>query len=70
MVKCAFGQRRKTLLNSLYNQGGLGLTKQELTEAMKAVGLKEMVRGEALTLEQFGALANQIAKIKQEASMD
>ncbi len=70
VVKCAFGQRRKTLLNSLYNQGGLGLTKQELTEAMKAVGLKEMVRGEALTLEQFGALTNQIAKIKQEASMD
>ena len=35
LVKAAFGQRRKTITNSLSN--GLGRTKDEITEAVKAI---------------------------------
>lgn len=58
IVKCAFGQRRKTLLNSLLNQCGLGLTKQRLTEVLCRAGLEEKIRGEALSIEQFCHLSN------------
>ena len=34
IVKCAFGQRRKTLLNGLYNLGNFGLSKDELTQSL------------------------------------
>lgn len=61
IVKCAFGQRRKTLLNSLYNQSKLGLSKEMLTEAIQSVGLDERVRGEILSIQQFGELTKQIS---------
>lgn len=60
IVKCAFGQRRKTLLNSLYNQGKLGLSKEELTEVIQSVGLDEKIRGEMLSMEKFGQLTSEI----------
>ena len=60
IVKCAFGQRRKTLLNSLYNQSKLGFSK-----AIQNVVLDEKVRGEALSLEQFGRLTNEIEKMQK-----
>ena len=62
IVKCAFGQRRKTLLNSLYNQGELGLSKEALTEIIQVIGLSEKIRGEMLSLEQFGDLTKEIEK--------
>ena len=65
IVKCAFGQRRKTLLNSLYNQSKLGLSKPMLIQVIQNVGLDEKVRGEALSLEQFGYLTNEIEKIQK-----
>ena len=65
IVKCAFGQRRKTLLNSLYNQSKLGFSKQMLTQAIQNVVLDEKVRGEALSLEQFGRLTNEIEKMQK-----
>ncbi len=67
IVKCAVGQRRKTLLNGLYNQGKLGLTKEELTEIIQSVCKDEKVRGEALSLEAFGELTNAIyVKMRKE----
>lgn len=62
IVKCAFGQRRKTLLNSIYNQGQLNISKEELSNIIVSVGLDEKVRGESLSLEQFGNLTNEIEK--------
>lgn len=58
VVKCAFGQRRKTLLNCLYNQGGLNLSKEELTELLTSLGFDERVRGEALSIQDFARLAD------------
>lgn len=60
IVKCAFGQRRKTLLNTLYNLGGFGLEKADLEEVIKGIGCDERVRGEALSIEEFGRLTNGI----------
>jgi len=60
IVKCAFGQRRKTLLNGLYNLSELGFTKEELTEILQKVCKNEKVRGEALSIETFGELTNEI----------
>lgn len=65
IVKCAFGQRRKTLLNSIYNQGKLGISKEELSNIIQSIGLDEKVRGESLSIEQFGNLANEIEKAKK-----
>ena len=53
LVKCAFGQRRKTLLNCLFNQGNLGFSKEEWTEILTSLGWDPRVRGEALSIEDF-----------------
>lgn len=57
LIRASFNQRRKTLANGLTN-GGLGLTRECVTEALKKMGLSETIRGEALTLEQFAKLSN------------
>ena len=65
IVKCAFGQRRKTLLNTLCNQGGFDISKEEMTDIIRSAGLDEKIRGEAMSIEQFAALTEKIyEKIK------
>lgn len=55
-VKASFGQRRKTLLNSL---GGLGfLNKDEIREILKEANIDEKRRGETLSIEEFAILSN------------
>lgn len=55
-VKASFGQRRKTLLNSL---GGLGfLNKDEIREILKEANIDEKRRGETLSIEEFTVLSN------------
>lgn len=58
IVKCAFGQRRKTLLNTLCNQGNFNMTKEEIGEIIRSAGLDERIRGEAMSLQEFGVLAD------------
>lgn len=58
IVKCAFGQRRKTLLNSLFNQGGFGLSKEEFSCILENMGLDSRIRGEELSVEQFANLSD------------
>ena len=62
IVKCAFGQRIKTLMNCLFNLGNLGFTKEELTEIIQSLGWDERIRGETLGLEEFAALTDKIAE--------
>lgn len=64
VVKCAFGQRRKTLLNTLCNQGGFGFSKDEMTEIINSAGLNEKVRGEAMNIEEFARLSDKIYEAK------
>lgn len=67
IVKCAFGQRRKTLLNSLFNQGGFGFSKEELTALIEGLGWDARIRGEVLGLAEFAALTDAIAAKRSSA---
>jgi 16S rRNA (adenine1518-N6/adenine1519-N6)-dimethyltransferase len=62
MIRASFNQRRKTLMNGLNNSPELPFTKEEVGQALTALGISENIRGEALTLEQFAALSNQLSK--------
>ena len=55
-IKAGFGQRRKTLANSLHGAEIHPHTKDELIQIIKSQGLSENVRGEALSLAQWAAL--------------
>ena len=63
IVKCAFGQRRKTLLNTLCNQGNFNMTKEEIGEIIRSAGLDERIRGEAMSLQEFGILSDKFYNI-------
>lgn len=58
LIRASFNQRRKTLQNGLNNSPELSFSKEEIAAVIEGLGLPAAVRGEALTLEQFAALAN------------
>lgn len=55
LIRAAFNQRRKTILNSLM---GAGVTKAQITAACDACGIAPTARAEQLTLRDFAALSN------------
>ena len=57
VVKAAFAQRRKTLLNSLAASLGEQQTKEELAQAIARCGLPPDIRGERLSILQFAQLS-------------
>ena len=57
-VKAGFGQRRKTLLNSLQNVKGV--TKEIAIESLQAAGVEASRRAETLDLEEFAKIANEV----------
>lgn len=59
MIKTAFSQRRKTLLNTLVN-GNILSSKEEGKKILETLGLPETIRGEALSIEDFKRLAEMI----------
>ena len=62
IIRASFNQRRKTLVNGLKNSPGLNFSKEQVVEAITAIGKPENIRGEALTLEEFAALSNQLSQ--------
>ena len=58
IVKSAFGQRRKTLLNALSKSPYLTLGKEAVQNALITLGLDPAIRGERLSIEEFAALSN------------
>ena len=62
IIRAAFNQRRKTLVNSLNNASGLNLNKESVLAALEAMELPATIRGEALTLSQFAVLADIVKK--------
>lgn len=54
VVKAAFSQRRKTLKNCLV---GAGFDKEKVAKAISDLGLDENIRGEKLSIQEFGKLA-------------
>lgn len=57
VVKAAFAQRRKTLLNALSAAYGSRFSKDQLRQIVLDCGLPETVRGERLGLDDFSRLA-------------
>ena len=55
VVRAAFGQRRKTILNALAS--GLGLSKDQTRALLAEADIAENARAEQLTLEQLGMLS-------------
>lgn len=60
VVRAAFAQRRKTLLNALSAAYGSRYSKEELRGIIASCGLEENVRGERLGLAEFAALAEKL----------
>lgn len=59
IIKCAFMQKRKTLLNSLTNNK-IFQNKQQGIELLKALQINENIRPEELTLEQFEKISDNL----------
>ena len=58
MVNGGFGQRRKTLLNSL--TGVYGLDKNQVKAVLEQVGIDPVRRAETLTMDEFADIANAV----------
>lgn len=58
-IKNGFGQRRKTLLNSL--TGVCGLAKEIVKEVLEEAGVDPVRRAETLSIEEFAAIANGVS---------
>lgn len=63
IISKSFMQRRKTLSNALLNNNIIN-NKDDVEKMWKKLGINEKVRGESLTLEQFGTIADYITNKK------
>jgi 16S rRNA (adenine1518-N6/adenine1519-N6)-dimethyltransferase len=63
VIRGAFAQRRKTLVNSLSSEFS-ELGKDELTEAVVKCGYRADIRGEKLDIPDFAKLSDAITEIK------
>lgn len=59
-IKAGFGQRRKTLLNSLTGVNGLG--KEDIKKVLENAGVDVARRAETLDITEFAAIANGVAE--------
>lgn len=58
LVKAAFGQRRKTVLNAV--SAGLALSKEEVAAALERAQIAPNTRAEQLSMEQFSQFAKSL----------
>ena len=61
VIRAAFAQRRKTLLNALSAAFGQRFSKEELRDILVQCGLPETIRGERLSLDEFAKLSRHIS---------
>ena len=67
IISKSFMQRRKTLSNALLNNN-IMKNKDDVKKMWTELGMDENVRGESLTLEQFGKITDYIENINKKAS--
>lgn len=60
IIKIAFAQKRKTLVNSL--SAGLGLTKDQVSQILDSCGLNTTARPQELSIEEWIALCQVLVK--------
>ena len=63
LIRSSFNHRRKTLANALLTENAEGWTRETVQGFLEEAGLAPMVRGEAMTLEEFARLTNVIRGI-------
>jgi 16S rRNA (adenine1518-N6/adenine1519-N6)-dimethyltransferase len=61
VIKAAFGQRRKTLVNSLDGSGEPAMSRARAARVIERLGWPAGVRGESLSLEDFVRLTEALA---------
>ena len=64
VVRAAFAQRRKTLVNCLYPLLEKSVEKQTLSGLLHACNLTETIRGERLTFADFAQLTGKLKEIR------
>lgn len=60
IIRASFNQRRKTLVNGLYNAPELHTPKERTAAVLEEMGLAPGIRGEALELSQFAELSSRL----------
>lgn len=58
VIKAAFGQRRKTLLNAL--NSGIDLNKEDIEKLLEKTGIEPKRRGETLDINEFARISDEI----------
>ena len=64
-VKAGFSQRRKTLANCMKNLSRESLSKEEIAAVLADAGIEPVRRAETLSIEEFGALADSVYRLKK-----
>lgn len=67
LIRASFNQRRKTLVNGIGNAPEVDFTKEEAAQALEALGFSTTIRGEALTLEEFARLSDELERLRLKA---
>lgn len=62
VIRASFNQRRKTLANGLNNSDKITFPKEVIAQAVERLGYGASVRGEALSLEEFAKLSNDLVE--------
>ena len=61
-VKAAFGQRRKTVINSLSSLGGYA--RDNIRTALSSNGIREDIRAEALGMDELASVFNELYRLR------
>ena len=62
IIRAAFNQRRKTLVNAL--SSGLGLDKAAVEQCLTKCGFDTKIRGEILDIGSFAKIADEIGNMR------
>ena len=62
IIRAAFNQRRKTLVNAL--SSGLGLDKAAVEQCLEKCGFDTKIRGESLDIGRFAKIADEIGNMR------
>ena len=61
-VKAAFGQRRKTVINSLSSLGGYA--RDDIRTTLSSNGIREDIRAEALGMDELASVFNELYRLR------
>ena len=64
IIKAAFGQRRKTLVNAISNNFS-DYNKDDIKKVLNELGISETIRGEALSIFDFEKISNSFFNLKK-----